>query len=124
MTSASTSSWLAAARRPRRGPLLSASAMAHKYRRPPFPPRPRAAPFGCAPLPPATDEARAGANRRRGTGAGIIARVRDGALITRFGRARRDPSLAVLEGFHPLKHALRFGAELLEVVCREEDELD
>jgi TrmH family RNA methyltransferase len=38
--------------------------------------------------------------------------VRDGSLIPRFGRARRDPALAVLEGFHPLKHALRFGAEL------------
>lgn len=28
-------------------------------------------------------------------------------------RARRDPALAVLEGFHAVKHALRFGAELL-----------
>ena len=26
--------------------------------------------------------------------------------------ARRDPALAVLEGFHPLKHALRFGAAI------------
>ncbi len=26
--------------------------------------------------------------------------------------ARRDPDLAVLEGFHPLKHGLRFGAEI------------
>ena len=47
----------------------------------------------------------------------------DGSLIPRFGRARRDPALAVLEGFHPLKHALRFDAELLEVVCRDPDEL-
>jgi TrmH family RNA methyltransferase len=39
-----------------------------------------------------------------------------GALIPRFGRARRDPSLAVLEGFHPLKHALRFDANVIEVV--------
>ena len=30
----------------------------------------------------------------------------DGSLIPRFRRARRDPSLAVLEGFHALKHAL------------------
>ena len=30
--------------------------------------------------------------------------------------ARNDPSLVVIEGFHPLKHAIRFGAELLEVV--------
>ena len=51
-------------------------------------------------------------------------RVQDGSLIPRFGRARRDGSLAVLEGFHPLKHALRFGAELLEVVCADPQELD
>jgi RNA methyltransferase, TrmH family len=50
--------------------------------------------------------------------------VRDGSLIPRFGRARRDPSLAVLEGFHPLKHALRFGARILEVVCSDPAELD
>jgi RNA methyltransferase, TrmH family len=54
----------------------------------------------------------------------MIARVTEGALITRFGRARRDASVAVLEGFHPLKHALRFGAKLLEVVCRDPAELD
>jgi TrmH family RNA methyltransferase len=42
--------------------------------------------------------------------------MQDGSLIPRFGRARRDPALAVLEGFHPLKHALRFEAPLLEVV--------
>jgi TrmH family RNA methyltransferase len=50
--------------------------------------------------------------------------VQDGSLIPRFGRARRDPSLAVLEGFHPLKHALRFGANVLEVVSRDIAELD
>jgi TrmH family RNA methyltransferase len=50
--------------------------------------------------------------------------VQDGSLIPRFGRARRDPSLAVLEGFHPLKHALRFGATVLEVVTRDAAELD
>jgi TrmH family RNA methyltransferase len=33
-----------------------------------------------------------------------------------FAAARRDPELAVLEGFHALKHALRFGASLVEVV--------
>jgi TrmH family RNA methyltransferase len=42
--------------------------------------------------------------------------MQNGSLIPRFGRARRDPALAVLEGFHPLKHALRFDAPLLEVV--------
>jgi RNA methyltransferase, TrmH family len=50
--------------------------------------------------------------------------VREGSLIPRFGRARRDPGLAVLEGFHPLKHALRFGARILEVVCSDPAELD
>jgi len=39
------------------------------------------------------------------------------ALIRRFKGARRDRGLAVLEGFHALKHALRFGAELLEAVA-------
>jgi RNA methyltransferase, TrmH family len=50
--------------------------------------------------------------------------VQDGSLIPRFGRARRDPSLAVLEGFHPLKHALRFGATLHEVLTSDSAELD
>jgi RNA methyltransferase, TrmH family len=45
--------------------------------------------------------------------------MQDGALIPRFGRARRDASLAVLEGFHPLKHAVRFDAALLEVVTAD-----
>ena len=47
-----------------------------------------------------------------------------GALIPRFRRARRDPELAVLEGFHALKHALRFDAPLLEVVVSEEAPLE
>jgi RNA methyltransferase, TrmH family len=50
--------------------------------------------------------------------------MQDGSLIPRFGRARRDRSLAVLEGFHPLKHALRFGANVLEVACSDPAELD
>jgi TrmH family RNA methyltransferase len=50
--------------------------------------------------------------------------VRDGSLIPRFGRARRDPGLAVLEGFHPVKHALRFGAELEVLVTRDAAELE
>ncbi len=50
-------------------------------------------------------------------------RVQDGSLIPRFGRARRDPALAVLEGLHPLKHALRFGADVLEAVTRDAGEL-
>jgi RNA methyltransferase, TrmH family len=50
--------------------------------------------------------------------------VQDGSLIPRFGRARRDQTLAVLEGLHALKHALRFGANVLEVVCDDPAELD
>jgi TrmH family RNA methyltransferase len=38
-------------------------------------------------------------------------------LIHRFRRARRDRDLTVIEGFHALKHALRFGAELVEAVA-------
>ena len=38
-------------------------------------------------------------------------------MIDRFRLARRDAGLAVLEGFHPWKHALRFGATVLETVA-------
>ena len=41
----------------------------------------------------------------------------------RFHNARNDPTLVVIEGFHPLKHAIRFGAELLEVVSPNPNEL-
>jgi TrmH family RNA methyltransferase len=34
------------------------------------------------------------------------------ALIARFALARADPTLVMLEGFHALKHALRFGARI------------
>ena len=47
-----------------------------------------------------------------------------GSLIPRFRRARRDSALAVLEGFHALKHALRFDAVLLEVVVSNEAPLE
>jgi RNA methyltransferase, TrmH family len=43
------------------------------------------------------------------------------ALIRRYRSARRDPTLAVLEGFHALKHALRFGAEVTEAVSAAPD---
>lgn len=39
----------------------------------------------------------------------------DRDLARRFHDARRDPALAVLEGFHALKHALRFDAAVLDV---------
>src|SRR6476661_6980345 len=38
-------------------------------------------------------------------------------------RARRDPGLVVLEGFHAVKHALRFGGELLGAWTADPDEL-
>ena len=44
-------------------------------------------------------------------------------LVERFRRARGDQALAVLEGLHPLKHAIRFGAELIEVVTSNVEEL-
>ncbi len=42
----------------------------------------------------------------------------------RFRTARRDPDLTVVEGFHALKHALRFGAELVEAVAADPASLD
>ena len=45
------------------------------------------------------------------------------ALVRRYRAARRDPSFAVLEGFHALKHALRFGAEVVEAVSSDTQEL-
>jgi TrmH family RNA methyltransferase len=46
------------------------------------------------------------------------------ALIQRFRESRRDPATAVLEGFHAIKHALRFGADLLEVVVVEPERVE
>lgn len=46
------------------------------------------------------------------------------ALVRRYRAARRDPRLAVIEGFHALKHALRFDAEVLEAVTAEPRELE
>jgi TrmH family RNA methyltransferase len=46
------------------------------------------------------------------------------ALIRRYRTARRDQGLAVLEGFHALKHALRFGAEVEEALAADRDLLD
>jgi RNA methyltransferase, TrmH family len=46
------------------------------------------------------------------------------ALVQRFRAARRNRELAVLEGFHALKHALRFGAEVEEAVASRPEELE
>jgi RNA methyltransferase, TrmH family len=40
-------------------------------------------------------------------------------LAQRYREARRDPDRAVIEGFHALKHALRFGADVLDVRTRD-----
>ncbi len=48
----------------------------------------------------------------------------DRALVARFRAARRDRGVAVLEGFHALKHALRFGADIEEVLAADAGELE
>jgi RNA methyltransferase, TrmH family len=45
-------------------------------------------------------------------------------LVQRYRRARRDPTLTVLDGFHALKHALIFRAEILEVALGDEAGLE
>ena len=45
----------------------------------------------------------------------------DHDLIDRFRQARRDPSLAVIDGLHAVKHALRFEAQVLEMVSPDID---
>jgi RNA methyltransferase, TrmH family len=45
-------------------------------------------------------------------------------LIDRFRQARGSDEWAVLEGFHALKHALRFGGEVEAVLTSEPAELD
>lgn len=47
-----------------------------------------------------------------------------GQLIDSFRRARRDPELVLVEGFHALKHALRFEAELIAAVCDDRPALE
>lgn len=51
---------------------------------------------------------------------GLVARP----LADEFRAARRDPELVVLEGFHALKHALRFGAELESIAADEAADLE
>ncbi len=47
-----------------------------------------------------------------------------GRLVAHFLESRRDPRRTVVEGFHALKHALRFGASLDAVVGTEPEELE
>jgi RNA methyltransferase, TrmH family len=44
-------------------------------------------------------------------------------LTRRFRRARRDPELAVLEGLHALKHAVRFAAQVVDVAITGPEEV-
>lgn len=45
-------------------------------------------------------------------------------IAQRYRLARRDRSLVVVEGFHALKHALRFGAEIVEAVAVDPQRLE
>lgn len=49
--------------------------------------------------------------------------IPDRRLVEACRAARRDKTLAVLEGFHPLKHALRFGADVHVVLTRDLEHL-
>lgn len=44
--------------------------------------------------------------------------------MQRYRAARRDRGVALLEGFHALKHALRFGAEVIDAVASDPEELE
>jgi TrmH family RNA methyltransferase len=44
-------------------------------------------------------------------------------IVRRFHEARRDSDLVVLQGFHALKHALRFGAHVELVACVDSREM-
>jgi RNA methyltransferase, TrmH family len=46
------------------------------------------------------------------------------STVRRFQEARRDPQRVVLQGFHALKHALRFGAQVEAVACMDREELE
>jgi TrmH family RNA methyltransferase len=45
------------------------------------------------------------------------------AIVRRFHGARGDAELVILQGFHALKHALRFGAQVELVACADAEEL-
>jgi RNA methyltransferase, TrmH family len=44
--------------------------------------------------------------------------------LTDVSRARRKPGLVVLEGFHAIKHAIRFGGEILGAWTADPDQVD
>jgi TrmH family RNA methyltransferase len=57
----------------------------------------------------------------------LLARRVTGALPTdplaAMRQGRRDPELVLIEGFHALKHALRFGAEILRAAITDAEEV-
>jgi RNA methyltransferase, TrmH family len=56
-----------------------------------------------------------------------MAPARDGSakdLIERFRRARHDQSRAVLEGFHAVKHAIRFQADIEQICALDRSALE
>lgn len=50
--------------------------------------------------------------------------ISETSLLAEFAAARANPQLAVLEGFHPLKHALRFGAQVTRIAAVDPDGLE
>lgn len=46
------------------------------------------------------------------------------AIVRRFHAARRDGEVVVLQGFHALKHALRFDGQIEAVVCSDQAQVD
>ncbi len=55
--------------------------------------------------------------------AGGLAAEDTASIVRCFHEARRDGDLVVLQGFHALKHALRFEARVELVACADPDEL-
>ena len=45
-------------------------------------------------------------------------------IIDEFRAARRNPDLAILEGFHAVKHAIRFGADLIALLGTHADDAE
>ncbi|MBI2506579.1 MAG: hypothetical protein HYW00_00315 [Candidatus Colwellbacteria bacterium] len=44
-------------------------------------------------------------------------------LIDYYERARNDSTLAVLEGFHPVVHAIRFRANFVNILITDPEEI-
>ncbi|MCB1971095.1 MAG: hypothetical protein KDG54_11870 [Geminicoccaceae bacterium] len=44
-------------------------------------------------------------------------------ILEQFGEARHDRRRLVIEGFHAIKHALRFGAQISLTVCRDPQQM-